>query len=191
MRTAVGAGALVAAALALGPSVLGGCTNVEATLPEIEVTQPNIRFEAFAYPPGLLSEPTLSVPFELSTAKLGASTKEENQKQIRELAIFNVVLVPRGGVDNLAFVRRLLVTARAPGDPASSIRILDYERPEDGPLTRNLRAPPPAPVDILPLWRPKPDQERKVFVTLVVTGELPEVPWTIDAVFSLLARLES
>jgi hypothetical protein len=173
--------------LLFGLTVLPGCVSAEADLPEIEITQPNIQFQAY---PVVGIETTVTVSFPVNAGRLGASTNSVNQQAIKELRMRDVLLVPSVGVDNLGFVRHLRVTAAAASDSGPGTLIIDYERPSVGTQT-SLHATPATPVDLLPLWRPMSAADRTVNLTLSVTGLLPATAWAVEGHFILSAKLHN
>jgi hypothetical protein len=174
--------------LLFGVVVLGaGCVSAQAELPEIEVTEPSISFPAY---PVAADETTVTVSFPINAAKLGSSTKAENQQAISALQMHDILLVPTAGVSSLGFIRHLTVTASPASVSGPATLIVDYERPASD-AQAELHAMPTAPVDLLPLWRPKSAAARTVHVALTVTGVLPSTTWAVEGRFILSATLHN
>lgn len=162
---------------------MGGCVfSVEGEIPDIEVTQPDIQFPGF--PAGAVAgEPALAIPVAHMHDRLGVSQDGFSEVRVREVAIS-----AKSGVADLGFVRALRISitpggARAAG--AEPVEIARYERtvaPDAvGPVLR-MRSDPA--VNVIDSWR-----SDVVTVLFEVSGDLPEVNWSVDFAVRYQARL--
>ena len=177
---------------ALATALVCGCApSVEIDAPDIEITQPNLQFPAA--PAGVGAGTSVTAAFRFTTNKLGATNNPDAGalKNIERLQITRVVLKANTGIADFSFLDRLTVVAAntsyttesSPGRPA--IQVVDYQAPSEVAIGPVLQLPLPAPVDMLPLWG-----HTSLYLTVTATGNLPNVDWSMDVVFSLSLKIK-
>jgi len=178
---------ILASALAAGPSC---APTVTIDAPDIEVTQTDLAFPAV--PAGAPQGQSVSGIFQIATAKLGAANNPDagTLKNIKRLQLTRIVLKAKTGITDFAFLDELSVKA-ANWDPTKAanagqrvIQIVDYKLPDGEVFGSVLPIPISPPVDMLPLWG-----RTWLYLTVVASGVLPSVDWSVDVVFSLSLRL--
>jgi hypothetical protein len=176
---------------ALASALVFGCApSVEIDAPDIEITQPNLQFQAAPSSAG--PGTSVTAPFKFTTNKLGATNNPDagSLKNIERLQITRVVLKANNGIEDFSFLNHLTVlaantsyaTESSPGRPV--IKVIDYEAPYEVAIGPVLQLPLTPPVDMLPLWG-----RTWLYLTVTATGNLPKVAWSMDVVFSLSLKL--
>lgn len=174
-----------------------GCSpSIEAELPEVEITYPNLEAPAYTGVLDLPVEPQITLSFEVDSRKIGASSLPQNQQKLQAASIYEVTLTATSGVSDLSFIRKLQIVAELPASaqdpnaPTSKVEVGNYERQAGASVGPVFRFPLPTPVDILPLLRPAKSDQRKIKVTITAGGTLPNVVWKADVVMRLSARFK-
>jgi hypothetical protein len=170
--------------------------SIDAEFPEVEVTYPNLQAPAYIPIPNVPTDPQITLSFELDSRNIGASALPVNQNRFQSAVIYQVTLTATSGVSDLSFIRKLQIVAelpasnQAPTAPTPKIEIGNYERQGEAPIGPVFNFPLPVPVDILPLLRPSQSDQRKIIVTIIAGGTLPNVGWTADVVMRLSAHFK-
>jgi hypothetical protein len=177
------------AAFALaGPLVLGCAPLVTIDAPDIEVTQP-MKFPAAQ--PDAPPNTEVTGSYNLSSNKLGAAGGPDAgaSKRIQRLDLIRLAFLAKTGIQDFTFLTHLKVTAGYPPlghvvacHDLAEVTILDKDVPPGAGAV--LPMPLPEPVDLRSLWTCP-----SLLVTVVATGNPPDVDWSMDVVFSLSVRI--
>lgn len=175
--------------------VLAGCSPiVDAEFSSVEVRRSDIPVAAT--PVSGVSAVTFS--FTMNSGSLGANTNLAAQGQIRSIWLREMSLVAKddanGRFTDISFIHTLRAVAyvplkgtlQAPGGEV--LEIASYERIHQGSMGAVLTIPPPAPVDLRPLLRPKSTDQTKIVLVANLTGDLPTSAWKVD--ISMLLSME-
>jgi hypothetical protein len=157
----------------------GGCMlQVEADVPEVEVTQHGLAF------PG--------VPTVVSGGQKVALNKSFSQKHQRldlpaglttEVKALGITLTAQTGIDNFDFLHNLIVTmSDGEHDP---VTLIEYERVDGAPSTSVLTMEAKNPVNTLDQWK----TDSATF-TIQVAGEMPPADWTMDVSMRFSGKLK-
>jgi hypothetical protein len=157
-------------ALLLG---LGGCAfSAEGELPEVEVTQHDIAIPAAPLDADG-GEVSLAVTFRQKPTKVGLEGAT-----FSHVEILGIQIAASGGVDDLAFLSKLRITAtstQAQTQGQAPVPIVLYQRSGDGQVGPTLALASEPPADVTELWR-----GTDLLFTLEITGQLPTVPWSTN-----------
>lgn len=158
----------------LGPACI---LSVEADMPEVELTQHDIRI------PGVnlhTSLPGVSITRQFTlTAANSAWAKSMNSE-----VVAHEVKVTSKSLPNLDFVRvaRLaMVDAKSEGQ---NTMIVDYERAPDAPSSAVLDLSPVEAVDVTQLW-----SADKTIIELTLAGDMPPEDWFISLTLGLSGKI--
>jgi hypothetical protein len=155
-------------AVALLSLAMGGCmVQVEADVPEVDITQHDVKFEG--------------VP---AAANLGdvSMTKTFSQQHQRlelpsglttEVKAMGVTFTAKTGIDNFDFMKNMRVSM-SDGTHAP-IELIDYQRVDGAPSTNVLTVESANPVNTLDEWK----TDSATF-TVDIAGALPSGDWTLD-----------
>jgi len=155
-----------------------GCAEVEADVPEAQVTQKGISFKG-SDSGGWHDEVSGTQTFELSSENL-SWLKDLNSK----VYLMQIDLAATSGVQDLSFIHYAHVTMSTDDKNAMSVVLADYVRPDNQTATATISAKTPYPVDISNLW-----QAKKVLVTVSVAGNLPDKDWTVSVTLHLSGKI--
>jgi hypothetical protein len=180
------------AGLGLTGALAFGCTpSIEIDAPDIEVTEPNLQFSAV--PAGAGVGASVMGQFKFSTSKLGAATNPDagSLQNIERLQVTQIVLKADTGIQDFSFLNHLTVmaansgyaTQASPGRPV--LQMVDYPTSPGVQVGAELQLPLDPPVDMLPLWG-----HTWLYLTVTATGDLPQVDWSMDVVFSLSLKIK-
>jgi hypothetical protein len=156
-------GALTVLALAMG-----GCmVQVEADVPEVDITQHDVKFEGVAAATNL-GDVSLSKSFSQQHQRL-----ELPSGLTTEVNAMGVTFTAKSGIDNFDFMKNMRVSmsdgAHAP------IELVDYTRVDGAPSTNVLTVESANPVNTLDEWK----TDTATF-TVDIAGALPSGDWTLD-----------
>lgn len=162
-------------------AAMAGCVQVQATVPDVEVTQHGIRFDGV--PNGSqLGVVSITRTFVLSSESL-SFTKDLNS----EVFATAVTLTPVAPLNDLSFIHSARVTMSSGSTETAieSAEIINYERgAEAGPLPE-LNVNTLFPVDVTALW-----SAEKPTITLTITGIAPETAWSADLTIHMGGKFE-
>jgi hypothetical protein len=163
-------GSLLLGVLALASLGAGGCMlQVEADVPEVEITQHDVAFQGVA--------PSANVA--VGDLALTQSFSQQHQRLElpaglkTEVKAMGVTLTAKTGIDNFDFLKNMRVTMS--DGTHSPIELIDYQRVDGAPSTNVLTIESANPVNTLDQW--KTDTAN---FTLDVAGAMPTGDWTID-----------
>jgi hypothetical protein len=154
------------------------CAQVEAEVPEAQVTQRNLSFQGMGQA-SMAGEVSTMQSFTLDGANL-SWVKDLNSK----VYINQVDFRATSGIDDLSFIHYAHVTMSDPENMGMPVVVLDYARPDGQPPTLLLTAKTLYPVDISQVW-----QAKRILVTVALAGTLPEKPWTADTTLYLSGKI--
>ena len=160
-------------AFALASLAAGGCMlQVEADVPEVEITQHDVVFEGV--PPAAAAA--------ASTGGDVALTKSFSQQHQRlelpaglttEVKAMGVTLTAKSGIDNFDFLKNMRVTMS--DGVHEPVELVDYQRVDGAPSTNVLTVESANPVNTLDQWK----TDTATF-NLEVAGGLPSSDWSLD-----------
>jgi len=165
------------AALGLAATLVASCAEVEAEVPEVEVTEKGVSFRGVGGGGGH-GEVSATQTFALDSENL-SWVKDLNSK----VYLTQIELRATGGTKDLGFIHYAQVVMAGDHD-TKPVTLVDYVRPEPHGELPVLTARTPAPVDISAVWTAE-----KVWVTVTVAGRLPERAWTVDVTLRLSGKL--
>jgi hypothetical protein len=155
------------------------CAEVEAEIPEAQVTQKNILFQGMGDLGALVGEVSATQTFTLTSANL-SWVKDLDSK----IYVTQIDLKARSGIEDLGFIRYAHVSMSDFDSKWQSVEVLDYTRPEDQAPTTVLSAKTLYPIDITQVWKAK-----KVLVTISLAGVLPDKAWTGEVTLHLSGKI--
>ncbi|MBN2573451.1 MAG: hypothetical protein JXP73_02700 [Deltaproteobacteria bacterium] len=167
------------AVLLLGVAGAAACAEVEAEVPEAQVTQKGVSFHGVGIWSGWPGEVSAMQSFTLSSTNL-SWVKDLNAK----VYITQIDLKAGSGVEDLSFIHHAHVTMADAEKKWSAVPVVDYARPEKQGPTPVLSAKTPYPVDISRIWTAD-----EVMVSIAVAGDLPKKGWSVDVVLHLSGKL--
>jgi hypothetical protein len=160
---------------------LGACVEVQANVPNVEITQHGVMFQGV---PGAkqFGEVSVTHTFTLSGDQL-SFTKDMNS----QVYAMEVILRPTGSMQNLDFIRtaRVLMSSPTKGGVQPATEIINYERANDQVSQPILSVKTLVPIDITELWAAE-----KTDITLTISGVLPEADWSVDVALRLGGKIE-
>jgi len=163
---------------ALFAVLTASCAEVEAEVPEAQVTQKNVSFHGIDGWGGWDGEVSATRTFALSADNL-SWVKDLNSK----VYLTQIDLRAVGGTKDLSFIH--YAHAVMAGDHKTApVEIASYVRPDDHKEIPVLSAKTPYPVDISRVW-----EADKVLVTISVAGRLPERGWSVDVTLYLSGKM--
>jgi hypothetical protein len=155
------------------------CAQVEADVPEAQVTQKGVAFHGTGGWGTWPGEVSALQSFVLSSDNL-SWVKDLNSK----IYVTQVDLRAASGVDDLSFIHYAHVTIADAENMWKPVEIVDYMRPDNQGPTPLLTAKTLHPVDVTEVWRAK-----KVVVSIALAGELPSKPWKADVTLHLSGKI--
>ena len=155
------------------------CAQVEADVPEANVTQMGVKFRGVSGWGSWSDDVAATQSFTLSSTNL-SWVKDLNAK----VYITQIDLKAASGVEDLSFIHHAHVTMADAEKRWSAVTVVDYARPEKQGPTPVLNVKTPYPVDISQVW-----QADKVMVSISVAGDLPSKGWSVDVVLHLSGKL--
>jgi hypothetical protein len=168
---------LLLGALAFG-AVAGGCSlQVEADVPEVEITQHDVVFQGVAPAAAGLGDVSLAKSFSQQHQRL-----ELPSGLTTEVKAMGVTLSAKSGIENFDFLKNMRVTmSDGVHDP---VELIDYQRVDGAPSTNVLTIESANPVNTLDQWK----TDAATF-TLEVAGALPTGDWSLDVSVRFAGKL--
>jgi len=155
-------------ALALLSLAAGGCMmQVEATVPEVEITQHDLVFEGVPLS-ATLGDVSMSKSFSQKHQKLDLPDGLDT-----EVKALGVTLTAKGGIQDFDFIKALRLTMS--DDVHAPVELIDYTRADGAPSTNVLEMEAKNPVNTLDQWK----ADSATF-TVDLMGVLPPQEWKID-----------
>jgi hypothetical protein len=151
-----------------------GCAEVEAEVPEAQVTQKGVSFRGGGWG-GHRDEVSATQTFELSATNL-SWVKDLNSKVYLTQIDFRAA----SGVQDLGFIHFAHVSMSDGERRSKPVELVNYVRPDGQPATATIAAKTPYPVDISKVWTAD-----KLLVTVSVAGDLPDKSWSVDVTLHL------
>jgi hypothetical protein len=166
-------------AFTLASLVGGGCMlQVEADVPEVDITQHDVVFQGVPAP----------VSASVGDSSLTQSFSQQHQRLelpaglTTEVKAMGVTLTAKSGVDNFDFLKNMRVTmSDGVHDP---VELIAYERVDGAPSTNVLTVESANPVNTLDEWK----TDTATF-TLEVAGGLPSSDWSLDVSVRFAGKL--
>lgn len=159
---------MLVGAFALLSLSAGGCMmQVEATVPEVEITQHDLVFEGVPQA-ALLGDVALSKSFSQKHQRLELPDGLDT-----EVKALGVTLTAKGGIENFDFIKALRVTMS--DDTHEPVELIDYARVDGAPSTNVLTMESKNPVNTLDQWK----TDSATF-TIDIAGALPPQDWKVD-----------
>ena len=164
-------------ALALGALTAAGCMlQVEADVPEVEITQHDVVFAGVPAATGL-GDVSLTKSFSQQHQRLdlpaGLTT---------EVKAMGVTLTAKSGIDNFDFLKDMQLTMSDGVHPA--VQLIDYQRVDGAPSTNVLTIESANPVNTLDEWK----TDTATF-TVTMAGALPPADWSLDVAVRFAGKL--
>jgi len=154
------------------------CAQVEADIPEAQVTQKGVAFRG-ASSGGWHGEVSATQSFTLTSDNL-SWVKDLNSK----LYLTQIHLQAASGVQDLSFIHYAHITMSDADKKAMPVELVDYVRPDHQAPTALLTAQTPYPIDISKIWTVK-----KLVVTVTLAGDLPDKDWSVDVILHLSGKI--
>ena len=156
-------------ALALAALSTGGCMmQVEADVPEVEITQHDVVFQGVPQSQVNIGDVALTKSFSQTHQRL-----ELPAGLTTEVKAMGVTLTAKSGIDNFDFLKNMRVSmSDGTHDP---VELVDYQRPDGAASTNVLSVESKNPVNTLDEWK----TDSAVF-TVDIAGALPSSDWSID-----------
>lgn len=160
---------MLAGAFALVSLSAGGCMmQVEATVPEVEITQHDLVFEGVPLATSLGGDVSVSKSFSQKHQRL-----ELPQGLDTEVKAIGVTLTAKGGIEDFDFIKALRVTMS--DDVHAPVELIDYAHVDGAPSTNVLTMESKNPVNTLDQWK----TDSATF-TIEIAGTLPPQDWKVD-----------
>jgi hypothetical protein len=164
--------------IALASLAAGGCTlQVEADVPEVEITQHDVVFQGVSPAAAGLGDVALTQSYSQQHQRL-----ELPAGLTTEVKAMGVTLTAKSGIDNFDFLKNMHLSMSDGVHPP--VELIDYERADGAPSTNVLTIESANPVNTLEQW--KTDSAN---FTLVVAGAMPTGDWTIDVSVRFAGKL--
>ena len=165
-------------AFALASLGAGGCMlQVEADVPEVEITQHDVAFQGVA-PAGVsVGDVALTQTFSQQHQRL-----ELPANLTTEVKAMGVTLTAKSGIENFDFLKNMRVMMS--DGVHTPVELIDYQRVDGAPSTNVLTIESANPVNTLDQW--KTDAAN---FTLEVAGPLPAVDWSLDVSVRFAGKL--
>ncbi|HVU52288.1 MAG TPA: hypothetical protein VHL80_16455 [Polyangia bacterium] len=169
---------LLLGAFTLASLATGGCMlQVEADVPEVEITQHDVAFQGVA-PAGVDGgDVALTQSFSQQHQRLELPTGLKT-----EVKAMGVTLTAKSGIDNFDFLKNMRVTMS--DGVHTPVELINYERAAGAPSTNVLTIESANPVNTLDQW----NTDAATF-TLDVAGAMPSNDWTIDVSVRFAGKL--
>ena len=165
----LGHSSILLAAVALASLAAGGCMlQVEADVPEVEITQHDVAFQAIAPANVDVGDVALTQTFTQQHQKLDLPAGLTTQ-----VKAMGVTLTAKSGIENFDFLKNMRLTMSDGVHPP--VELINYERVDGAPSTNVLTIESANPVDTLEQW--KTDSAN---FALDCAGAMPTNDWTID-----------
>jgi hypothetical protein len=157
----------------------GGCIlQVEAALPEVEITQHGVKM------PGVPKSKAIGDVSITSDFSFSSSNSAWAKRMNSEVFVNQVRVAAESGLPNLDFVKFARLTMNDSSTSQESTQIISYDRHDQAPSSSVLDVSPQAPVDITPLWAAS-----QTVMELALAGSLPEQNWTVSVTLKLTGKI--
>jgi hypothetical protein len=164
-RTSTLFGAFALLGLSLAAS---GCMmEVEATVPEVEITQHDLVFDGVPLAT-TLGDVSLSKSFSQKHQRL-----ELPEGLDTEVKALGVTLTAKGGIENFDFLKAMRLTMS--DDVHAPVELINYTRVDGAPSANVLTMESKNPVNTLEQWK----TDSATF-TVEIAGTLPAQDWKVD-----------
>jgi hypothetical protein len=165
-------------ALALLSLSAGGCMlQVEADVPEVEITQHDLGFTGIPQA-ATMGDVSLSKSFSQKHQRLDLPAGLET-----EVKAMGITLTAKNGVENFDFLKNLRLTMSDDVHPA--VELINYQRVDGAPSTNVLTMESANPVNTLDQWK----TDSATF-TIDVAGALPAQDWTVDLAIRFAGKIK-
>jgi hypothetical protein len=165
-------------AFALLSFTAGGCMmEVEATVPEVEITQHDLAFEGVPLA-AMLGDVSLSKSFSQKHQRL-----ELPEGLDTEVKALGITLTAKSGIENFDFLKALRLTMS--DDVHEPVELIDYTRVDGAPSTNVLTMESKNPVNTLDQWK----TDSATF-TVEVAGALPAQAWKVDLAVRFAGKIK-
>lgn len=179
MRTTMTRTPLVMA-LTLAAAGAASCAQVEADVPQAEVTQKAVSFKGI---PGgkALGEVSTTQSFTLSSDDLSWAKNLNSEVYAHAFEIRAV-----GALQDLSFIHYTRITMSDGSDGATTpaVEIVNYERPANAAASPVIDAPTSYPINVSQVWAAK-----KVVITMELAGVFPEETWAADVTLHMSGKI--
>jgi len=167
-------------ALACTAAAAASCAQVEADVPDAQVTQKSVSFQGM---PGAsqIGEVSTTQSFTLSGDKLSWAS-DLNSEIYAHAVEFKAV----GAVQDLSFIHyaRITMSGGSTGSANPPVEIIDYQRPDNYTPTSDLTVPTLSPIDVTKVWA-----AGDVVITMQLAGVFPEQNWSADVTLHLGGKI--
>ena len=171
---------ILVGAVALASLSLGGCMlQVEADVPEVEITQHDVVFQGV---------PPAAAAASVGDVSLTKSFSQQHQRLelpsglTTEVKALGVTLTAKSGIDNFDFLKNLRISmSDGTHDP---VELVNYERVDGAPSTNVLTIESANPVNTLDEWK----TDVATF-TVDVAGSLPPGDWSLDVAVRFAGKI--
>jgi hypothetical protein len=169
---------LLLPALSLAALAAGGCMmQVEADVPEVEITQHDVVFQGVPQSQVNIGDVALTKSFSQQHQRLdlpaGLTT---------EVKAMGVTLTAKSGIDNFDFLKNMRVSMS--DGTHEPVELVDYQRVDGAPSTNVLTIESANPVNTLDEWK----TDSATF-TVDLAGALPSGDWSIDVSVRFAGKL--
>jgi hypothetical protein len=171
-------GSVLFGALALLSLGTGGCMmQVEAEVPEVEITQHDLRFEGVSLGGGA-GDLSLSKSFSQKHQRLDLPAGLDTQ-----VKAMGITLTAKAGIENFDFLNNLRLTMS--DDVHAPVELINYQRADGAPSTNVLTLESANPINTLDHWK----TDSATF-TVEVAGPLPAQDWAIDLAVRFAGKIK-
>jgi hypothetical protein len=172
-------GSVLFGALALLSLGAGGCTlEVEASVPEVEITQHDLKFDGVSLGGGDLGDVAVSKSFSQKHQRLDLPAGLDT-----EVKAMGVTLTAKSGIESFDFLKNLRLTMS--DDVHAPVELINYQRAEGAPSTNVLTLESANPINTLDQWK----TDSATF-TVEVAGLLPSQDWAIDLAVRFAGKIK-
>lgn len=160
------------------PLAAGCVAAVEVDVQNVAIIWRGISFDAvpMVLPGGLLAASR--------ACPLGSSNIAWAKQLDANVRALSVRLHGADGIANLDFIQSAIATVTTAKDPAHAVQIMAYQRPSGAASSAEVEATNAEPIDVSGLW-----SERDALVNLLVAGQLPATPWTVDLTVNVSGQI--
>lgn len=171
-------GSVLVGAFGLLALSAGGCMmQVEAEVPEVEITQHDLGFQGVAIPGGI-GDVSLSKSFSQQHQRLELPAGLDS-----EVKALGVTLTAKSGIENFDFLKNLRLTMS--DDVHDPVELINYQRVDGSPSTNVLTMESANPVNTLDQWK----TDSATF-TIEVAGTLPSQDWAVDLAVRFAGKIK-
>jgi hypothetical protein len=163
--------------LAFGSLALGCMVQIEADVPEVEVTQHDLKFDGVPLAASL-GDVSMSKSFSQKHQRLELPSGLDT-----EVKALGVTLTAKSGIENFDFLKVLRLTMS--DDVHEPVELINYQRPEGAPSTNVLTMESKNPVNTLEQWK----TDSATF-TVDVAGGLPSNDWKVDLAVRFAGKIK-